>query len=65
MNDSLFKAIQYFGSQAKLAKALGVTPMAISQWKKRGVTLDAAKNIEEKTNGFVTRYQLRPDYFGH
>lgn len=56
-------AIKYFGNQTKLADALKVTPMAVSQWKKRQIPLEIAKKIEEVTNGDIMAYQLRPDFF--
>ncbi len=62
--DGLTRAIQYFGSQAKLAKALGVVPMAVHNWKKRGLPIAWAPEIERATNGLVTRQDLRPDIFG-
>ena len=61
--ESLNKAIKHFGSQTKLAEALGLTAMAVTQWKKRKVPLEAAKEIERVTNGEVTKYDLRPDFF--
>lgn len=61
--DGLDAAIKHFGSQASLAKAVGVVPMAISNWKKRGVPPEKAKAIEKVTDGAVKRHQLRPDIF--
>ena len=62
--DALLRAITHFGSQARLAKALGVVPMAVTNWKKRGVPVAWAPEIERATNGLVTRAELRPDIFG-
>ena len=50
------------GKNVDLAKLLGITESAVSQWKT--VPPDRAIEIEEKTEGRVTRYDLRPDYFG-
>lgn len=50
------------GKNVDLAKLLGITESAVSQWKT--VPPDRAIEIEQKTNGKVTRYDLRPDYFG-
>ncbi len=63
--EALKKAADYFGSQAALAGALGVGPMAISSWKKRGrVPTHRAVEIERMTGGAVTKEELRPDVFG-
>lgn len=60
----LEKASQIVGSQAKLAKKLGVHPMAITHWKKRGVPPKRCKEIEAATGGQISRAELRPDIFG-
>lgn len=59
-------AIGIFGSQAALAKALAVTPMAVGQWANPGahsrrVPPKQCVRIEALTEGRVTRRQLRPD----
>jgi DNA-binding transcriptional regulator YdaS (Cro superfamily) len=59
----LNKAINYFGSQAALAEAVGVVPMAVSQWLKRGLPLERCWDIEAATGGKVTKADLRPDRF--
>jgi DNA-binding transcriptional regulator YdaS (Cro superfamily) len=56
-------AINYFGSGAKLAKAVGLDPMAVTQWKKRGIPPKRAKQIERLTNGDVKASSLLPDLF--
>lgn len=62
--NALERAVDKVGGQSKLAKSLGVTPMAVSLWKKRGVPPERCIPIERATGGVVTRYQLRPDVFG-
>jgi len=60
---SLEKARQAAGGKsADLARLLGLTESAVSQWKT--VPVKRAIEIEEKTGGKVTRYELRPDFFG-
>ena len=50
------------GTNAQLARLLGITPSAISQW--RQVPFRRALQIEARTAGRVTREVLRPDLFG-
>lgn len=50
------------GRNADIARLLGITESAVSQW--RLVPPSRAIEIEEKTGGKVTRYEIRPDYFG-
>lgn len=50
------------GKNVDLARLLGITESAICQWKR--VPPGRAIEIEEKTEGKVTRYDIRPDYFG-
>ncbi len=57
-------AVDHFGSQAKLAEALEVEPMAVSHWKIRGLPPKRAVQIEDVTDGKVTRYELLPELFG-
>jgi DNA-binding transcriptional regulator YdaS (Cro superfamily) len=50
------------GRKTDLAKLLGITPSAISQWAR--VPYRRALQIEARTLGRVTREELRPDVFG-
>lgn len=60
----LDRAIKIVGSQTALAHAVGVVPMAVTLWKKRGVPAIRCIPIEQATGGQVTRYELRSDVFG-
>lgn len=63
--DGIDRAIQVAGTAAKLAGLVGVVPMTVTQWRRRGqVPAERCRAIEAATNGEVTRYQLRPDVFG-
>jgi DNA-binding transcriptional regulator YdaS (Cro superfamily) len=54
------KATEAFGSAAQLARALGITRSAISQW--RVVPVNRVRDIERLTG--IHRSELRPDIFG-
>ena len=59
----LAKARQAAGGRyADLARLLGITPAAVSQWVK--VPYRRALQIEVRTAGRVTRAEMRPDLFG-
>jgi DNA-binding transcriptional regulator YdaS (Cro superfamily) len=60
MNGVLERAIKAAGGTAALAKAVGVTSQAVSQWKR--VPASKVLRVEERTG--VSRYELRPDVFG-
>lgn len=62
--NALKRTFEFFGSQSALAEALDLTPMAVSNWKKRGkIPVGRAIQIERLTKGEVTRRDLRPDLF--
>lgn len=63
----LLEAISIAGSQAKLARLAGVNQQDISYWlrkARKGIPLERVPAIEHATGGRVTRYDLRPDFFG-
>ena len=51
-----------YGSQAKFAKKFGVSPMAVAQWKKRGVPAERAIEIEN-FDSRIPKFLTRPDLF--
>ena len=55
-------AVANLGSQQAIADAMGVGPMVISQWKRRGVAVKRAREFSEKTG--VPIEKVRPDIFG-
>ena len=61
---ALNKAIKFFGSQRQMAIALGIEPMTVTHWKRQGMPAKRAVQIEQVTNGHVTRKELLPDIFG-
>lgn len=63
MSEAIEDAIKHFGSAGELARQAGVTSMAVSHWKKRGVPVVRALQIDLLTNGQVPKEQLRPDIF--
>ena len=52
------------GSQAELARRIGVTPMTVSQWKTRkSIPPQYVLLIEAATAYQVSRHELRPDIY--
>ncbi|WP_018610201.1 transcriptional regulator [Uliginosibacterium gangwonense] len=51
-------------TQGKLARRLGVTQGAVSQWLKgvRPIPIERCVEIEQATGGVVTRQELRTDW---
>ncbi|PPE75457.1 hypothetical protein C3942_00750 [Solimonas fluminis] len=60
---ALLRAIDMVGTQAKMAEDLGVSPMAVSNWVKRGVPPRRAPQIEALVQGRVTCAELCPEVF--
>lgn len=56
----LVEVIRKVGSANELARQLGVTPQAISQWKR--IPLERASEIARITG--IPRAELRPDIWG-
>lgn len=54
-------AVEAFGTQTALADALGIERSAVSQWKQ--IPHKRVLDIEAKSDGRVTRQQLRPDLY--
>lgn len=63
MNASILKAASLIGSQAGLARRLGVTCATVNQWAKgsRPIPVRWASAIERATGGAVTRQDMFPD----
>jgi len=61
--NAITRAIEHFGSQEKLAKALGVSQGAISQYAKgsKRPSAEVAIRLEEITCGQVSADDVRPD----
>jgi DNA-binding transcriptional regulator YdaS (Cro superfamily) len=59
-------AIEYHGSQAKLARAAGCSQQYISLLLqgKTGLSAEKAIDFERATDGKISRSALRPDIFG-
>lgn len=51
-------AVHYFRTQARLARALQVTPQAVSYYKRAGLTPAAAVEIEKATRGKLSAVRL-------
>ncbi len=62
---ALQAAIECCGSAVRLARAIGVSPQAVTQWKRRGcVPAARVVAVEAATGGLVSRHLLRPDLYG-
>lgn len=61
--NTITKAVELLGGPIAAARALAVTPQAISFWVngKRTPSLEACIAIERATSGAVTVERLRPD----
>lgn len=58
---ALERAISVMGSTSALARAIGITPWAVSKWNKNKPPQNRCIAIEKATAGQVTAEQLRPD----
>lgn len=57
-------AVEFFGTQQKLAEAIGCTQAAVSKWVRgHQMLVENAIAIERATGGRVTAQSLRPDVF--
>ena len=61
-DDALERAITQVGGVAALARAINVTPQAVSQWDR--VPAERALAVEKATDGKISRHDLRPDLTG-
>jgi len=66
LKSQIERAIGHYGSQAKLAEAMGCSQQLVSQLLKEeiGITAETAMKIDAATNGSVSKHDLRPDVFG-
>ena len=60
-DEALERAIVAAGGTATLARRLGVSPQAISQWQR--VPAERVIEVSQATNGTVSRRELRPDIY--
>ena len=64
MRSAIEVAIADVGSQGAVARALGITRQAVTFWVRTGrLPAERAIELEELTEGRVTREMLRPDLF--
>lgn len=57
----LEKAFAIVGNRSALARAIGITPWAVSKWDVNKPPTERCLDIERATGGQVTAEQLRPD----
>ena len=65
MHKALQSVVDFFGSQASLARELGVKRSTVNSWVhgRNKIPPEAAIKIEKLTNSKVNRKGLRPDLF--
>lgn len=64
-NPNIKELFDSVGGVGWISKMIGANYAAVYQWSvKNKISAERAVEIEEKTNGLLTRYQLRPDLFG-
>lgn len=61
---ALRRVIEIAGGGVELARLVGVTPQAVSQWLRQGVPPARVIQVEAAVRGEVSRHELRPDIFG-
>lgn len=63
---NLTEYVKNNGGQTAVARRLGVSQGLVWQWinGKTRITPERAKDIEAKTDGVITRHDLRPDIYG-
>ena len=63
LDTNLEPAFEFFKSSKGLAEALGLQPMAITQWKRRGIPPKRAKEISDLSNGVIKPSDIKPKFF--
>ena len=65
MQNALRMAVSLIGSQASLARQLGVQRSTVNSWihGRNKIPPEAAIKIEKLTNSKVKKKELRPDHF--
>lgn len=61
-HQALEMAAALIGGKGKLCTELGLNRQAIFNWKRNGIPLRRALQIEQLTGGKVSLTDLRPDY---
>ncbi|EOV8836299.1 helix-turn-helix domain-containing protein [Cronobacter dublinensis] len=63
MNEYIAKAIEIAGSQAKLAKQVGVSQVSVCRWlnNKKKVAPEHVIAVVQATGGIIKPHQIRPD----
>lgn len=59
----LEKVTKLLGSQKMIAKVLGISQQAVSDWRSNAIPGRHVIALEKATGGKITRYELRPDLY--
>lgn len=61
MQEALKRVLEIVGGPAALARHLGITKQAISQWAQ--VPAERVLDVEDATDGAVRCHEMRPDIY--
>lgn len=60
---ALERVIDQAGTAKAVAAKIGVKPMAVTQWRRRGVPAERVLDLVRIANGAVSPHELRPDIY--
>jgi len=59
------QVINLAGGASVVARACGVSPQAVQQWRTSDrIPAERVLTVEKLVNGQVSRYEIRPDVYG-
>lgn len=65
LTEHIERAIQFHGTQARLAEVIGCSQQQISYLRRaKSITAEMALALHAATGGKVSKHDLRPDIFG-
>lgn len=58
LHPGFMRAVQHFGTQADLARALGITPQAVAQFRFSGFSAKSAVKLDRLTGGALPAAEM-------